>query len=104
MPWLRRAREDIDRAAHRAIAEDAGRCAARHLDPLDVLGGKPRPIDPAAEWRVYRDTVPQQKRAARSGRSEAAQRDALSRGVGRQARGAAEHAEARDVAHAIVQV
>src|SRR3712207_9596705 len=44
-------------------------------------------------FRSDGDAVPQQQRPARARRSEAAQRNALCRGVGDEARRAAEHAE-----------
>src|SRR6185437_12287137 len=101
---LRLLREDADFAAHREVAEQAGRGAARNLDPLDFVGNELRPVDPAAERIVHGHAVPQHQRAARAGATYAAQRNTLRGGVGNHTRRALEEREARDVTQAVVEI
>src|SRR2546425_10541785 len=90
--------EDVHDAADRVVAPHAGPPAVDDLDLLDRLERDPIPVHPAPERVVDRDTVEQHEGAARAAWADAAEREALSRGVTDDTRRAPEQAEARDLA------
>ena len=94
--------DDVDHAAHRVVAVDAGAGAVHHLHPVHVVERHARPVHPAAERIVERHAVDQHQRPAHAARPDAAQRHALRRGVGRQAAGPAEQAEGGHQAQHVV--
>ena len=102
---LGRTRDQGDGAGHGAIAEDAGGCAAHDFDPVRFRRARSATSRSSCRrdrWRECRPTST--RRAAGARRSEAAQRHALRGGIRHQAGGAAEQAEARDAAQAVVQL
>src|SRR6185437_16233229 len=82
-----------DSAAHRAIAEQAGRCAAIDFDAAYVGRIDTVPIDPAAERIIQRDAVPENQRPAGARGAGSAKRNTLRSGICDNAGGAAEQAE-----------
>src|ERR1019366_2511086 len=96
--------ENSDRPAHGAVAKDAGGGAAGNLGAPDFVGDELGPVDPAAKRVVGGNAIPKDEGTAGAGRPDAAQRDALGGGMGHQAGGAAEEAEAGGVAQPVVQI
>src|SRR6185437_1787849 len=92
-----------DSAAHRAIAEQAGRCAAIDFDAAYVGRIDTVPIDPAAERIIQRDAVPENQRPAGARGAGSAKRNTLRSGICDNAGGAAEQAETGHLPQAIVQ-
>ena len=94
--------DDVDDAAHRVVAVEAGARSVDDLDAIHAFERHARPVDPAAEGIVERCAVHQDERAADAARPDAAQRHALRRRMRRQAARAAEQAERRDLPQHVV--
>ena len=95
--------EDLDDAADRVGAVEVAAAAAQHLDAVDRRLRQLVPVDPAAERVVERHAVGEHQRPARTGAAQAAQRDALRRGIRHARRGAAEQREPRHQLERIVE-
>ena len=101
-PPRRPVADDVDDAAHRVVPVEARTRSIYDFDPVGALERHARPVHPAAERVVERDVVHQHQRAADAARADAAQRDALRRRMRRQAAGAPEQAERRNLPQHIV--
>jgi len=65
--------DDVDHAAHRVVAVQAGAWSIHDFNAIDALHWHTRPIHPAAEGVVHRDAVREHQCPADTARPDAAQ-------------------------------
>ena len=95
-------RQDVDDAPHRVVAIQARARSIDHFDAIDAFERDARPVHPPAERIVFGDAIGQHECPADTARPDAAKRDALRRRMRREAAGAREQAECRNLAQHIV--